>query len=86
MTELKTEEQRAVALLSYADAYHIYNKFDENHKQKGACLSNIGSIMMQMGDYNKARNYFSEAIKNLKSHMCDEEITDPTADSKYYFR
>ena len=58
VAELKTEEQRAVALLSYADAYHIYNNFDENHKQKGVCLANIGSVMMQMGDYKKARDYF----------------------------
>ena len=46
MAVQESEEKQAQALLSYADAYHIYHEFDENHKQKGVCLTNIGSIMM----------------------------------------
>jgi len=29
-------------------------------------MANIGSIMMKMGDYKKARMYYSEAIANMK--------------------
>ena len=46
MSSHLTEEQQAQALLSYADAYHIYSEFDENHSQKGVCLANMGSVMM----------------------------------------
>ena len=28
-------------------------------------MANIGSIMMKMGDYKKARMYYSEAIANM---------------------
>jgi len=28
-------------------------------------MANIGSIMMKMGDYTKARMYYSEAIANM---------------------
>ena len=41
----QTEEQLAQSLLSYADAFEIYNEFDRNHSQKGVCMANIGSIM-----------------------------------------
>ena len=50
MSELQTEHEQAQALLSYSDAYHIYNEFDSEHSQKGVCLANIGQIMMQMDD------------------------------------
>ena len=56
-------------MLSFADAYHIFTNLDENHIEKGVCLANIGSIMMQMGDYHKSREYFLLAIQNLKVHM-----------------
>lgn len=66
-------------MLSYADAYHIYSEFDEHHSQKGVCMSNIGSIMTQMGDYETARLYFSNAIANCERQIgyvdyVDQEI------------
>ena len=64
-----TDEQQAQALLSYADAFHIYSEFDEHHSQKGVCLANIGAIMMQKGDYRKSRLYYSDAIGNLVINM-----------------
>ena len=67
-----SEEKQAQALLSYADAYHIYHEFDEFHQQKGVCLTNIGSIMMQQGDYQKARKYYDDAIKNLDMHKYED--------------
>ena len=42
-----SKEQLAEALLSYSDAYYIYDEFDPEHSQKGVCLANIGSIMFQ---------------------------------------
>jgi len=65
----QTEEEQAQALLNYADAYHIYDEFDRNHSQKGVCLANIGSIMMQMGDYSQAREYYDQAILNMKGNI-----------------
>lgn len=56
-------------MLSYADAFYIYHEFDEHHSQKGVCLSNIGSIMMQSGDFQKARLYFHDAIKLVEHNM-----------------
>jgi len=47
----QTDHERAQALLSFSDAYHIYNEFDSEHSQKGVCLANIGQIMMQMDDF-----------------------------------
>ena len=81
MSKLKTEEQRAAALLSFADTYHIFNNFDENHKEKGVCLANIGSIMLQKGDYRKAWQYFAQAIKNMQSHMKGQVQTDEYLDA-----
>ena len=72
MAVQESEEKQAQALLSYADAYHIYTEFDVNHKQKGVCLTNIGSIMMQQRDYKKARQYYNDAIKNLNFHTYGE--------------
>lgn len=56
-------------MLSYSDAYHIYNDFDPNHSQKGVCLANIGSLMMQMGDYKKAQEYYKESINNMEKNL-----------------
>ena len=47
ISTIQTKEQLAQSLLSYADAYYIFNEFDENHSQKGVCVANIGSIMFQ---------------------------------------
>ena len=71
-----TEEQQAQALLSYADAYYIYHEFDENHRQKGVCLANIGSIMMKMDDHKKARSYYEEAIQNINAKMFGDSDDD----------
>ena len=59
--------------MSYADAYHIYNEFDVDHSQKGVCLANIGSIMMQLGDYRRAQNYFDRSIENLNNNIVGNE-------------
>ena len=63
-------------MLSFADTYYIFNSFDENHKEKGVCLANIGSIMLQKGDYKKAWQYFSKAIENMQVHMGYDMISD----------
>lgn len=67
------ERQQAEALLSYADAYHIYSEFDPKHSQKGVCLANIGSIMMQKGEYQRAIEYFSEASAMLAKQVNDDD-------------
>ena len=63
------EEQLAQALLSYADAYYIYDDFDHNHSQKGVCLANIGSIMYQQRDYQTAMEYYQAAIDNMSQNF-----------------
>lgn len=68
-----------MALLSYADAYHIYSEFDENHSQKGVCLANIGSIMMKMGDFKKAQVYFDKSINNLDNNIYGNKERATTA-------
>lgn len=50
----KGEEHLAQALLNYAEAYKIFEEFDPNHKHKGVCLANIGSILSQKGEFLKA--------------------------------
>lgn len=39
------DEKLAQALMSYSEAYHIFGEFDKDHKERGVCLANIGSIM-----------------------------------------
>jgi tetratricopeptide (TPR) repeat protein len=70
-------------MLSYADAYHIYGEFDEHHSQKGVCMANIGSIMMQMGDYKKAGLYYTNAINNMNNLIHGAFVNDlEKSDSK----
>ena len=40
------DEGLAQALLNYADAFKIFDEFDKNHKHKGVCLANVGSILI----------------------------------------
>ena len=47
------------ALLNYSKLYSEFGEFDENHKHRGTCMSNIGSIMMKNGDYIKAEECFN---------------------------
>ena len=56
-------------MLSYAEALHIFKKFDEDHAEKGVCLANIGSIMFQKGDFKTARHYYEESIENMNQNM-----------------
>ena len=81
MATKMTEEQQAQALLSYADAFHIYHEFDEHHRQKGVCLANIGSIMSQMGDYKTAMQYYAASIENMHINLPNENEFNE-ADSK----
>ena len=47
---------------------HIFKDFNKNHRNKGVCQANIGSIMFQKGDLKAARRYYEAAIKNLKKN------------------
>ena len=58
------------ALLNYSKLYCEFGEFDENHKHRGTCMSNIGSIMASNRDYIKAEQCFSLSIENqLNSHV-----------------
>jgi len=47
-------------------------------------MANIGSIMMQMGDYKKARLYYTEAIDNMNNLIHGAAVSDlQRADSKF---
>ena len=46
------------AMLSYADAYHIYKGFDKHHSQKGVCLANMAACLVKMSKYSEAIEYF----------------------------
>ena len=51
--------------MSYSEAYHIFGEFDKDHKERGVCLANIGSIMYQMEDYQKAQDYYKMSQANM---------------------
>ena len=44
-------EERAKALVGYAEAYKIFQEFDPKHLNMQVCLANMGSISMQEGEY-----------------------------------
>jgi hypothetical protein len=39
----------------------------------GICLANIGSIMMQMGDYVQAIKYYKQSEESLKSIIFNQQ-------------
>ena len=47
------EGEEPQALLNYSEAYHIFRKH-KNMRHMGVCLSNIGSLRLQMKEYNWA--------------------------------
>lgn len=42
---------------------------------------NIGSIMMQMRDYKKARQYYYDAIINIRKHIYGEDFLESILDT-----
>jgi tetratricopeptide (TPR) repeat protein len=72
------DEKRSMALLSYADAYKTFEEFGDENAQKGVCLAGMGSIMLQMGDYDKAMEYYKMSEDELIHLMrnSDDFATD----------
>ena len=71
-----SDEELSMALLSYADAYKIFEQFGEESEQKGICLANIGSIMLQKGDYIKAMQYYKKAEESMFNLINQEHDLD----------
>ena len=67
------EHAQAQSLLNYADAYYIYQEF-ENMPQQGVCLANIGSIMYQRGDLKKAIKYYDKSIEVIEEALANSEL------------
>ena len=42
-------------------------------------MSNIGSIMMQLGDYKKARDYLQQSIQNVELRMYPSILEEEAA-------
>ena len=53
--------EEALAILAQVEAYHIFHEY-KNDRQMGICMSSIGSLCMQMNDFEKAAVAFSKAL------------------------
>ena len=60
----KNSEEKA--LLNLADTYNVFGEF-ENEKEQSVCLSNIGAIMQQKGDYEMANLCFEESTEIMSA-------------------
>ena len=69
-TVSSSQGQSKDALLNFSKLYSEFGQFDKNHKHRGVCVANIGSIMLNNGDFIRAEQYLQEAIQNsLNSQM-----------------
>ena len=62
MNLAESHMEKEIAVMNFSELYYL-EVFQEQTDHKGICLSNIGVIMMQKGEYSMAATYLKVACE-----------------------